>query len=115
MVNLSLNEEKVRKELSDFPNGIKAKYLMEKLKMSKTTLYECLNSLEMKGLAYHENRLWYPEKPSQDKQIVITTEESIPITEALDLMKKYPIVKIQQKKGLIQKLKELLNMKMEVP
>jgi len=56
-----------------------------------------------------------PTTKEKDRHIVIKTEDPIPIPEALELMKKYPIAKIQQKKGLIQKLKELLNMEIDVP
>jgi predicted transcriptional regulator len=60
MVKLTLNEEKVRKELVKFPNGAKAVQIMNELVMTKSPLYVALNRLEDKGLAFRgEHGLWY--------------------------------------------------------
>ena len=64
MVNLTLNEEKVRKILMRYPNGVKAKILLNECFISKTPLYVALNRLEEKDLAFRGNHnLWYPENP----------------------------------------------------
>ena len=61
MVKLSSNEEKVRKVLEKFPNGIKARFLLIECNMSKTPLYYALNRLETNDLAFRgDHNLWYP-------------------------------------------------------
>ena len=65
-MKLTTNEEKVRKKLEKFPNGVKATQLTRELYMSNSTLYETLNRLETKELAFRgEHSLWYPEEPSR--------------------------------------------------
>ncbi|MCW4044845.1 MAG: hypothetical protein NWE94_04940 [Candidatus Bathyarchaeota archaeon] len=68
MLKLTLNEEKVRKELLKFPNGIKATQLMKQVFLKKTPLYTALNRLEKKKLAFRgAHNLWYPN-PSEKEQ-----------------------------------------------
>ncbi|MHA2407287.1 MAG: hypothetical protein ACXACA_02810 [Candidatus Ranarchaeia archaeon] len=64
MVKLTSNEEKVRKVLEKFPNGIKAKFLITECSMSKTPIYYALNRLETIGLAFRgDHNSWYPKSP----------------------------------------------------
>jgi len=69
MEKLSSNAERIWTILKDFPNGIKAKMLMQLTNLPKTTLYEHLDSLVEKGYVENRNRKWFPkiagvEKPS---------------------------------------------------
>jgi len=66
MVTLTSNEEKVRKKLEKFPQGVKASMLVKELYVSKTPLYDALNRLENNDLAFRgEHNLWYPQQPSK--------------------------------------------------
>jgi alkylated DNA nucleotide flippase Atl1 len=116
MEKLSETAERVWKIISQSPYG-KATYkdIMRITSLGKSKVYEALNELERKGFIEHKKPFWILKGINQDRHIVIKTEEPIPIQEALELMEKYPIKRIQQKKSLVQKLKELLSMEIDVP
>jgi hypothetical protein len=118
MEKLSESAERVWKIISQFPHG-KARYkdIMRITSFSQSKVYKVLNELESKGIIEHKKPFWILKgiNHSEDRHIVIKTEEPIPIQEALELMEKYPINRIQQKKSLVQKLKELLSMEIDVP
>jgi hypothetical protein len=68
MVKLTLNEEKVRKELLKFPNGAKATQIMTKVFIAKSPLYVVLNRLEENELAFRGSHgLWYPNPPKKEQ------------------------------------------------
>lgn len=70
-IKLTSNEEKVRKKLEKFPQGVKAVALKRELPISKTSLYENLNGLEMKGSAFRgKHSLWYPAPPSKNEDVL---------------------------------------------
>ena len=63
-IKISSNEKKVRKKLEKFPHGVKVTTLERELHMSKTSIYETLNRLEIKELAFRgEHCLWYSNPP----------------------------------------------------
>lgn len=84
MVELSSNEEKVRKVLEKFPNGIKAKFLMIECSMSKTPVYDALNRLEVIGFAFRgEHNLWHPES-SEEKNHLKKSKKGFGISDYLN-------------------------------
>lgn len=110
MVKLTSKEEKVRKKLEKFPHGVKATQLMRELHMTKTPLYEALNSLEIKSKAFRgEHNLWLP-KPAEPSQKLTVLEqlmrEDAAETEIMMLREKDPefnkkVTKIKRKYGLL--------------
>ena len=58
MENLSENEERIWKLLSQFLNGATARKLQQITFMRKTTLYNALNGLKSKGFVEHKKRIW---------------------------------------------------------
>jgi len=59
------NLDKVDKLLRQFPHGAKATELARKLGVSRSAIYDQLNSLEARGKARNEHALWYPTDPAQ--------------------------------------------------
>ena len=63
------NLDKLDKLLGQFP-GSRAVFYAEKLGWSRSKVYDNLNSLQIRQLAYNKNGLWYPsteQKPSKEK------------------------------------------------
>ena len=58
--------DKVDKLLRQFPHGARAVELARKMGVSRSAVYDYLNSLEARGKAYSEHGLWYPKKPDQN-------------------------------------------------
>lgn len=63
------NLDKLDKLLGQFP-GSRAVFYAEKLGWSRSKVYDNLNSLQIRQLAYNKNGLWYPsteQKPDGEK------------------------------------------------
>ena len=67
-VKLKKNPDKTYKLLRQFPSGIKITELAEKRRVERSTIYDHLNSLELRGLAYYERGTAYPQKPESSKE-----------------------------------------------
>jgi len=63
-------EDKCDKLLRQFPNGIRISILAQKLEVTRSTVYDYLNSLELKGKAHYEKGIAYPKKPSIEEKPV---------------------------------------------
>ena len=87
MVNLTYNEEKIRRVLTKFPHGVKAKIIMKDCSITKTPLYIALNRLRKNDLAFRgEHGLWYPQDP---KKIGANKQENISLDELKQLKEDY--------------------------
>ena len=70
------NLDKLEKLLRQFPHGARAAELAEKMGVSRSSIYDYLNSLVARGKARNENGLWYstalvqskPEKQAQSAE-----------------------------------------------
>jgi len=78
------NLDKVDKLLRQFPHGVRAIELAEKLGLSRSAVYDYLNGLETRGKCSNEHGLWYSqastrassEKEEQSKEAAFLAEKS---------------------------------------
>jgi sugar-specific transcriptional regulator TrmB len=61
------NLDKVDKLLRHFPHGVRATELAKKLGISRSSIYDYLNSLAVRGEARNEHSLWYPKNHAQSE------------------------------------------------
>ncbi len=61
------NLDKLDKLLRQNPHGIRIRDIVTRLGISRSTVYNHLNHLDLKGKAYYERGTAYPKKPSHLK------------------------------------------------
>jgi DNA-binding FadR family transcriptional regulator len=71
------NLDKLEKLLRQFPHGARAAELAEKMRVSRSAVYDYLNGLEARGKARNEHGLWYStaivqSEPEKQAQLVET-------------------------------------------
>ena len=72
------NLDKLEKLLRQFPHGARAAELAKKMGVSRSAVYDYLNSLETRGKARNEHGLWYstaPVRSEPDKQAQLVETE----------------------------------------
>jgi len=91
------NLDKLDKLLGQFP-GSRAVFYAKKLGWSRSKVYDNLNSLQIRKLAYNKNGLWYPsteEKPSEVNPYVWLNEKERKLyrldVEALNIIKRMAV------------------------
>ena len=126
------NLDRVVRILRQFPHGIRIIDLAEKVGVKRTTIYGYLKSLEMRGETSFQRGTAYPSKPESGsptsslsssvplQKRIATIQGPMSLGETLKAMSQakklgYDLEIQQQKKGFIEKLKDLLDYKISVP